>query len=78
MVAKGTIRRRLTVSANDDSSGGFSKAVNENATSIVRDILNIFADGRQCKEKGCFVGLGYLNVIVLEADVGREGSRGGQ
>ena len=78
MVAKRTIRWRLTVSANNDSSGGFSKAVDENSTSIVHDILNIFADGRQCKEKGSFVGLGYLDVIVLETDVGGEGSRGGQ
>jgi len=50
----------------------------ENSTSIVQDILNIFADSGQCKEKGCFVGLGYLDVIVLETDVGRECSRGGQ
>jgi hypothetical protein len=78
VVAKGTIRWRLTVSADNDSSGGFSKAMEENSTSIVQDILNIFADSGQCKEKGCFVGLGYLDVIVLETDVGRECSRGGQ
>jgi hypothetical protein len=77
-VAKGTRWWWLTVSANNDSSGGFSKAVEENSTSIVQDILNIFADSGQCKEKGCFVGLGYLDEIVLETDVGRECGRGGQ
>jgi hypothetical protein len=52
--------------------------MNENSTSIIQGILNVFADGWQCKKKGCFVGLGYLDVIVLETDIGREGSGGRQ
>ena len=36
----------------------------------------MFADGWQCEEEGYFVGLGYLDVIVLETDVGRKSSRG--
>jgi len=47
--------------------------VNENSASIIYGILNVFANGWQCKEKGNFVGLGYyLDVLVLETDVGRE------
>jgi hypothetical protein len=49
--------------------------VNENAASIVQGLMNVFANGWQCKEKGYFVGLGYLDVIVLEIEVGWEGSR---
>jgi hypothetical protein len=62
----------LTVSTSDDSSSGFGKAVNENSASIIYGILDVFANGWQCKEKGNFVGLGYLDVLVLETDVGRE------
>jgi len=72
-VAKGTTSWLLTVSTSDDSSSGFVKAVNENSASIIYSILYVFANGWQCKEKGNFVGLGYyLNVLVLETDVGRE------
>jgi hypothetical protein len=50
--------------------------MNENSASIIYGILDVFADGWQCEEKGHFIGLGYLDVVVLETDVGRECSRG--
>jgi hypothetical protein len=78
VVAKGITSWCLTVSTNNDSGSGFGKAVNEDSTSMVHGILNIFTNGWQCKEKGCFVRLGHLYVMVLETDVGWEGGRGRQ
>lgn len=60
----------LTVSTSNDSSRRFGEAVDEDPASIIRGILNIFANGWQCKEKSRLVTLGYLNVVVLQPNVG--------